>query len=41
MELQDNEAVVYVGGGITALSNAQAEVEETIHKSQTMSFLIQ
>lgn len=40
MQLQHHEATIYVGGGITAQSNAQAEVEETIHKSQTMGVLL-
>ncbi|MDP5101656.1 MAG: chorismate-binding protein [Nonlabens sp.] len=40
MELKEKEATVYVGGGITAKSNAQAELNETINKSRTMSSLL-
>ncbi len=40
MELLENEAVVYVGGGITAMSDAQLELDETIYKSHTMSSLL-
>ncbi|MDP5078176.1 MAG: chorismate-binding protein [Nonlabens sp.] len=40
MELKEKEATVYVGGGITAKSNAQAELKETVNKSQTMSSLL-
>lgn len=41
MELLENEAVVYVGGGITAMSDAQLELNETIYKSHIMSTLLQ
>lgn len=36
MSFQDNEIKIYVGGGITKDSQAEAEWEETVHKSQTM-----
>ncbi len=36
MQIKDNEAIVYVGGGITKDSNAEKEWEETVNKSQTM-----
>lgn len=40
MELKEKEVTVYVGGGITAKSNAKSELKETINKSQTMSSLL-
>ena len=36
MQLKDQGAFIYVGGGITKDSNALAEWEETVNKSQTM-----
>ncbi len=36
MQINSHRAVVYVGGGITADSNAEAEWEETVLKSRTM-----
>ncbi|PQJ17176.1 MULTISPECIES: isochorismate synthase [Nonlabens] len=36
MELNDKTATLYVGGGITALSHAQAEYLETVNKMGTM-----
>ncbi|MFS4447191.1 chorismate-binding protein [Maribacter sp. 2307UL18-2] len=36
MQLQDDTAIVYVGGGITKDSNAELEWEETIAKTNTM-----
>lgn len=40
MELVGDEAVVYVGGGITAQSNTKLELQETINKSLTMYGLL-
>jgi len=36
MKLEDNKAVLFVGGGITKDSNPVAEWEETSNKAQTM-----
>lgn len=36
LEAYKNNVVLYVGGGITADSDAQAEWEETVYKTQTM-----
>jgi len=36
MEVQENAISIYVGGGITAQSNAQSEYQETVNKAQTM-----
>ncbi len=36
MQLQDKQAIIYIGGGITADSIAEKEWEETVHKSKTM-----
>ncbi len=36
MKIEGNMANLYVGGGITAISNPQAEWEETQNKLQTM-----
>lgn len=36
MQLKDNNALVYVGGGITQDSNPNEEWEETVNKAQTM-----
>ncbi|MGL5681423.1 MAG: chorismate-binding protein [Marinifilaceae bacterium] len=40
MELAHNMAQLYVGGGITALSNAEAEWQETENKARTLLTLI-
>ena len=40
MELTQNTAQLYVGGGITALSNAEAEWQETENKARTLLTLI-
>ena len=40
MQIHKNKAEVYVGGGITALSNAEAEWEETVNKSQIMKTVL-
>lgn len=36
MQLLQNQALIYVGGGITKDSNPEAEWQETVNKSQTM-----
>jgi isochorismate synthase len=36
MQLKENQAYIYVGGGITKDSNPKLEWEETVHKTQTM-----
>ncbi|MFN2262535.1 MAG: chorismate-binding protein, partial [Psychroflexus sp.] len=36
MSFQNDQMKIYVGGGITKDSQAEAEWEETVHKSQTM-----
>ena len=36
MQIKDDLAFLYIGGGITAGSNAQQEWIETVHKSETM-----
>ncbi len=36
MEIKNNEALLYVGGGITKESSPESEWEETVNKSQTM-----
>lgn len=36
MQLQSNEAIIYVGGGITKNSNADSEWEETVSKSMVI-----
>ncbi|GAL63250.1 chorismate-binding protein [Algibacter lectus] len=33
MQLKENKAIVYVGGGITESSNPENEWEETVSKS--------
>jgi isochorismate synthase len=40
VEIQENSAIIYVGGGITANSNAEKEWEETIHKTQTIKSVL-
>lgn len=40
MQLNKNTATIYVGGGITASSNAENEYEETGNKTNTMKKLI-
>lgn len=40
MEIQQNKALIYVGGGITGDSDPQAEWEETQRKSETMLVVI-
>lgn len=40
MQLKLNEAIVYVGGGITKDSNPEAEWEETVNKTQTIKSVI-
>ncbi|EGV44911.1 isochorismate synthase [Bizionia argentinensis JUB59] len=41
MEIQNNEAFIYIGGGITDGSNPTKEWEETVAKSQTMKKVLQ
>lgn len=36
MEIEDNQYVLYIGGGITARSNPEQEWEETTQKSRTL-----
>ncbi|MGK0252454.1 MAG: isochorismate synthase, partial [Gammaproteobacteria bacterium] len=36
MQLREDTASVYVGGGITAASDPDAEWQETVHKLATM-----
>jgi len=40
MELEGNQAIIYIGGGITALSNPQKEWQETVNKSQIMKRIL-
>lgn len=40
MELHDDQVDIYVGGGITALSDPNAEFEETLNKLSTMKKLV-
>lgn len=40
MQIHSTSVQIYVGGGITALSNAEAEWEETVNKSQIMKAVL-
>lgn len=40
MEIDAQGAQLYVGGGVTAFSNPQAEWEETVHKLQTIGAVL-
>lgn len=40
MEVVDDEVHLFVGGGITAASNPEAEWEETVHKTGTMKSVL-
>ncbi|WP_298899191.1 chorismate-binding protein [uncultured Psychroserpens sp.] len=40
MQIKNQQALVYVGGGITKDSNAQEEWEETVKKTQTMASVL-
>lgn len=40
MEIEENQLSLYVGGGITALSNANKEWQETVNKSQIMKRIL-
>ena len=40
MQLKENNAIIYVGGGITKDSNPEAEWEETVHKSIVMKSVL-
>ncbi len=39
-ELDTDKVNIYVGGGLTAASNPEAEYQETVHKSQTLLSVI-
>lgn len=41
MQIKDNEAIIYVGGGITEYSNPVDEWLETVNKAQTMVRILQ
>ncbi len=41
MEIEDDQYVLYTGGGITARSNPEQEWEETSHKSRTLLNVIE
>lgn len=40
MQIKDDSAFLYIGGGITGSSNAEQEWIETVHKSETMLNMI-
>jgi isochorismate synthase len=40
MQLKSDEAILYVGGGITKDSNSEAEWEETVNKTQTIKSVL-
>jgi isochorismate synthase len=40
MQISSNQIVLYLGGGITAASNAEAEWQETVDKSTTLKAVI-
>ena len=40
MQMKDNKALLYVGGGITEASDAKKEWEETVAKTNTMSRIV-
>ncbi|WP_338360018.1 chorismate-binding protein [Yeosuana marina] len=40
MQIKDQSALIYVGGGITKASNPESELEETIKKAQTMKSVL-
>ncbi|MFK5854740.1 MAG: chorismate-binding protein [Bacteroidota bacterium] len=40
-ELGSDKINIYVGGGLTASSNPEAEYEETVHKSQTLLSIVE
>ena len=40
-ELDRNKINIYVGGGLTASSNPEAEYQETVHKSQTLLSVVE
>ncbi len=40
MQVYDTSIKIYVGGGITALSNAELEWDETVNKSQIMKIVL-
>ena len=40
MQIKNQNVLLYVGGGITKDSNAEAEWEETVHKSKIIKSVI-
>lgn len=40
MQLKSNEAIIYVGGGITKDSNPESEWQETVNKTQTIKSIL-
>ena len=40
MQFKPKLATLYVGGGITEASNAEAELEETVNKAQTIASIL-
>ncbi len=40
MQVKDNIAIIYVGGGVTKSSNAESEWEETVSKSQVIKSIL-
>jgi len=40
MQLQDQQAIIYVGGGVTESSNAESEWEETVSKSMVIKSIL-
>lgn len=40
MQIKDNKALIYVGGGITKISNAEKEWEETVSKSKIIKSIL-
>ena len=40
MQIKDNKAIIYVGGGVTKSSNAESEWEETVSKSQVIKSIL-
>ncbi|WNH10504.1 chorismate-binding protein [Thalassobellus suaedae] len=40
MQIQDNKAIIYIGGGVTINSHADSEWEETVSKSQVIKSIL-
>ena len=40
MQLKNNKAIIYVGGGVTKTSNAESEWEETVSKSLVIKSIL-